>query len=75
MLAGAVGIANASEPIVFGASLPLSGDNANEGRAMRGALELMMESVNKKGGISGRDLEIVFEDDQNKFQREKVFED
>ncbi len=54
-----------SESIVLGAALPLSGENASEGKAMRGALELMMEATNTNGGVGGHTLEIIFKDDQN----------
>lgn len=57
--------AAANEPILLGASLPLSGENASEGRAMRGALELLVEVTNHNGGVAGRPLQIVFKDDQN----------
>ncbi len=55
----------ANEPLTIGASLPLSGENASEGRAMRGALELLVEVTNDNGGVGGRPLEITFKDDQN----------
>ena len=56
---------HANEPVLIGASLPLSGENASEGKAMRGALELMMEATNASGGVDGRPLKIIFKDDQN----------
>jgi ABC-type branched-subunit amino acid transport system substrate-binding protein len=61
----AAGPATAVENVVIGASLPLSGENAGEGRAMRGGLELFMEATNSSGGIDGRPLKIIFKDDQN----------
>jgi len=55
----------ANETIRIGAALPLSGDNANEGKAMRGALELFMGTANERSASTGLRYEIEFRDDEN----------
>lgn len=51
----------AKEPIKIGAILPLTGDAAGIGQNTRAAIELATEQINNKGGIDGRNLEIIFE--------------
>ncbi len=50
-------------PIRIGASLPLTGDAASYGEMMRGGIELAVKEINDQGGINGRQLEVVYEDD------------
>lgn len=50
--------------IKIGAILPLTGDNAVYGVEIKRGIELGAEEVNRKGGINGRALTIIFEDDQ-----------
>ncbi len=52
------------ETIKIGAILPLSGNSANYGNWEREAIELAKEEINAKGGIRGRKLEIIYEDDE-----------
>jgi branched-chain amino acid transport system substrate-binding protein len=53
------------EPIVIGASLPLTGDFAEPGEAARRGYEVWMEMVNEAGGLLGRPVEMVIKDDQS----------
>jgi ABC-type branched-subunit amino acid transport system substrate-binding protein len=61
--------AHASEPgvtdstIRFGMSSPLSGPTGAYGRAMKEGIEAYFASVNAKGGVEGRKLELVALDD------------
>ncbi|MBI4268638.1 ABC transporter substrate-binding protein [Candidatus Uhrbacteria bacterium] len=41
---------------------PLSGDTANLGENMRLAVELAADEINTKGGVNGKNIEVVFED-------------
>jgi branched-chain amino acid transport system substrate-binding protein len=50
--------------IKIGAILPLTGPSAQYGKWIQEALELAKEEVNSSGGINGKRLEIVYEDDQ-----------
>lgn len=52
-----------TEPIKIGFLGPLSGDTANIGENARAAVQLAVDEVNSSGGVLGRQLEIVYEDD------------
>jgi len=52
------------EVIKIGAILPLTGKSARYGQYISQALELAREEINQKGGIKGKKLEIIYEDDQ-----------
>jgi branched-chain amino acid transport system substrate-binding protein len=52
------------ETIKIGAILPLSGKNALNGQYIQQAIILAQEEINQNGGINGKKLEIIFEDDQ-----------
>jgi branched-chain amino acid transport system substrate-binding protein len=56
--------AAAGEVIRFGMVTPLTGAGADPGRIQRNCATLAVEAVNEAGGILGRRLEIVSEDDQ-----------
>ncbi len=59
-------ISHASEPIVIGVPLPLSGKQMEDGRMMKYSFELAGKAINKQGGINGRPLQLVYADDQGK---------
>ena len=50
--------------IKIGASLPLSGQNAVYGIEIQNAIELARGEINSQGGINGKKLEIIYEDDK-----------
>jgi len=50
--------------IKIGAILPLTGDAAKWGQASKNAIDLAVEGINKSGGISGRKVAVLFEDDR-----------
>lgn len=52
------------EPVKIGFSGPLTGDLANIGLNAQAAVQVAVADVNAMGGIQGRPLEVVFEDDQ-----------
>lgn len=56
----------ASEPIVIGVPLPLSGKQMEDGRMMKDSFEMARETINQQGGINGRLLHLVYADDQGK---------
>ena len=56
----------ASESIVIGVPLPLSGKQMEDGRMMKDSFELAREIINQQGGINGRQLTLVYADDQGK---------
>ena len=57
--------AEAAEPLVVNAILPLSGGGSFLGNAEQRSLELAAALANRDGGINGRPLRFVFHDDQS----------
>jgi branched-chain amino acid transport system substrate-binding protein len=53
-------------PIKIGVLLPLTGSKANFGEMEKNSFELAKAEINKAGGIDGRPLEFVYEDDTGK---------
>ena len=51
-----------TDPIVVGATVPLTGQAAMTGAQYHNSLKLAEEDINKTGGINGRPLKIVFQD-------------
>lgn len=65
----AVVSANAQQkaaPIKLGAVLSLTGPGAGLGQPERLGILLAIEAINAKGGVNGRPLEIIIEDDSSK---------
>jgi len=62
----AAGKAQKNDPIRIGAVLPLTGELAVFGEMQRNGYELALQSINEAGGIKGRKLEIIIEDDKGK---------
>jgi len=56
----------AKEPIKIGVQLPITGEYAYEGEGMKKCVELVAEQVNAAGGVLGRKIELVIEDDMGK---------
>ena len=57
------GSAFAADAIRIGLMCPLTGKWASEGQDMRQIVTLLAEDVNKAGGIKGKKIELVVEDD------------
>lgn len=53
------------EPVFFGVSGPLTGQNAQYGAQWKAGFDLALEHINAEGGIHGRPLAYVFEDSQS----------
>ena len=67
---------SASEPIVIGVPLPLSGKQMEDGRMMKDSFEMARNTINENGGINGRPLHLVYADDQGKESiGEKIIKD
>jgi len=56
---------NELEPILIGVSTAITGDAPLEGERTRQGVELAMEEINAAGGVLGRKLKAIYEDDQN----------
>lgn len=53
-----------SDKIVIGLEAPLTGDYAYEGKGMEKAIKLLIEQTNAAGGINGKQVEVIVEDDK-----------
>lgn len=53
-----------NEPVKIGAVLPMTGIAAIVGETEKRGIQLAVEEINENGGISGRELEVIFEDDR-----------
>lgn len=73
-----------ADTIVFGQAAPLNGPASALGQGMKSGIEAAFAEVNKKGGISGRKLKLISQDDgyepdksitatKNLIEQEKVF--
>ncbi|MDP4146280.1 MAG: ABC transporter substrate-binding protein [Bacillota bacterium] len=65
-LAGCGNSASNSSEIKIGAVLPLTGDVSAMGQSCKNAIQMAASEVNDKGGINGKKVTFVFEDDENK---------
>ena len=57
---------DAADPIKIGFGMGLTGGLAAQGKAALLSMQLWKDDVNKKGGLLGRPVELVFYDDQSK---------
>ena len=55
--------AGAKPPLVIGASVSLTGDFADSGKAVKAGYELWANTVNAKGGVLGRPVQMKIVDD------------
>jgi len=55
----------AEQAIRIGVQLPLTGERAHVGRVVRNSIEMAVEDLNRKGGVNGVPLTIIYEDDQD----------
>jgi len=66
VLAGVyVATRSTASAVKIGAVFPLTGDVASYGHAAQRGIELGVTEINEAGGVGGRPIEIVYEDDQN----------
>lgn len=52
-----------TEPIKIGLQGPMTGDYALEGKGFKNAMQMMVDQTNANGGILGRQVELIVEDD------------
>jgi branched-chain amino acid transport system substrate-binding protein len=60
---GGGGGGDTSKPIRIGASLPLTGEFSEPGKAARQGYQVWQKLINDKGGLLGRKVEIIVRDD------------
>lgn len=63
VLAGCTPTPAAAETIKIGLQAPLTGDYAAEGQWAKQSVEIAAELINKKGGVLGKQVEIIVVDD------------
>ncbi len=63
VLAGCQPTSPAAETVKIGLQAPLTGDYAAEGQWAKQSVEIAAELINKKGGVLGKQVEIVVVDD------------
>ncbi len=63
LLGGEEESGSSDEPIVLGLLTPLSGSSAAIGPYMQNGAQLAVDEINEEGGIDGRQLELVVEDE------------
>jgi len=59
-------VAQAQQPIKIGFGMALTGGLAANGKAALIAMQIWKDDINKKGGILGRPVDLVYYDDQTK---------
>jgi branched-chain amino acid transport system substrate-binding protein len=64
-LSGAPSPTQAADPIKVGVGLALSGAGAPAGKMLLASLEMWRDDVNAKGGLLGRQIELINYDDQS----------
>lgn len=55
-----------SQTIKVGVVLPLTGSEAAFGEIERNSFQMALDEINAKGGVKGRKIELIFEDDTGK---------
>jgi branched-chain amino acid transport system substrate-binding protein len=63
--AAEAGAAGGKEPIKLGAVFSLTGPNSPLGVPEKQAVEMLVKEINGAGGVDGRPVEVVFEDDKS----------
>ncbi|MFZ1492837.1 MAG: ABC transporter substrate-binding protein, partial [Candidatus Competibacter denitrificans] len=53
----------AADTVKIGLMAPLTGSWASEGQGMKKIVELLAEQQNAKGGVLGKQIEVITEDD------------
>lgn len=59
-----MGVAAQSDPIRIGVVTPLSGTYAGIGQQVKWGLDLATKEINAAGGVMGRKLELIYEDEE-----------
>lgn len=57
---------HAADEIKVGVVLPMTGAQANFGEIEKNSFVMGLEKINKAGGVNGRKIELIFEDDTGK---------
>jgi branched-chain amino acid transport system substrate-binding protein len=63
-----VSLASAEDTVTFGVIAPMTGNNIMVGSFITNGAKLAQKHINEKGGILGKKLELVFEDEVDNLQ-------
>ncbi|MBK6464438.1 MAG: ABC transporter substrate-binding protein [Myxococcales bacterium] len=63
--AGSTGCEKKSDDLVVGAFLSLSGSDSTFGTDTRDGIELALDETNKAGGVKGKKVKVLYEDDKS----------
>lgn len=55
-----------ADEIKIGAVIPITGDISTFGKSTKNGIELAVEQVNSAGGINGKKIKLIVQDDENK---------
>ena len=58
--------AGKSDELKIGAVVPLTGEVSTYGQSSKNALDILMEETNKNGGVLGKKIKFIYEDDEGK---------
>lgn len=61
----AASVVKAADPIKVGFSIPITGGLASNGKAVLTAYQMWEEDINASGGLLGREVKLVYYDDQS----------
>ncbi|PZN12150.1 MAG: branched-chain amino acid ABC transporter substrate-binding protein [Bacillota bacterium] len=61
---GGAGGGGSGDEILIGVQGPLTGDYAAEGQGFQKAIDLIVEQVNNEGGVLGKKIRVIYEDDK-----------
>lgn len=62
---GAAASTDSKKPIKLGLMIPSTGESVEAGRFQKQGAQLAVEQINKAGGINGREIQLVIQDDQS----------
>jgi len=63
---------SAADVIKIGVQAPITGQYANEGQSIDNGVRLVVEQMNAKGGLLGKQIEVVSCDDEGKAQKAAI---
>lgn len=63
------------EPLLIGLEAPMTGDYAYEGQGFEKAVRLRIKQINDAGGVNGRPIELIVEDDKGDPQEASLVAD
>ncbi|HXC62477.1 MAG TPA: ABC transporter substrate-binding protein, partial [Nitrospiria bacterium] len=65
LLIGGTGCSQPSDTIRIAVAGPMTGDQSKEGTDLKNGVELAVAEWNEKGGLIGKKIELLIEDDQH----------